>query len=108
MPSQITVLFFAGLREKTNTKESKILFPSSTISLLEIMKQLIQKYDQLSELFFPNIPPIEIEAYLGNEVDFTLTRVKFAQNRKIIAHPTHEVHFSDGDTLAIFLPLMGG
>lgn len=108
MPSQITVLFFAGLREITNTKESKIQFTSSSITLLEIVKQLVRQYEQLSELFFPNILPIEIEAYLGVEADFTLTRVKFARNRKIIAHPTHEIHLIDGDTLAIFLPLMGG
>ncbi len=104
----ITVFFFAGLREKTGTKEIKLHFNESPVSLLEVVKVLIQRYDQLTELLFPNIPKDEIDEYIGNEVDFHITRVKFAKNRKIIAHPTHIIHFIDGDTLAIFLPLMGG
>ena len=108
MISHITILFFAGLREKTNTKETTIQFSTSSISLLDTVKRLIQQYEQLSEIFFPKIPPDQIDEYLGDEVNFTLTRVRFARNRKIIANPTHEIHLTDGDILAIFLPLLGG
>ena len=108
MISQITILFFAGLREKTNTKETTIQFKTASISLLKIVKRIIQQYTQLSEIFFPKIPPNQIDEYLGDEVNFTLTRVRFARNRKMIANPTHEIYLTDGDTLAIFLPLIGG
>ncbi|MHA1112338.1 MAG: hypothetical protein ACTSRE_14630, partial [Promethearchaeota archaeon] len=68
---------------------------------------MIKKFQKLTEILFQNIPPNQIDEYLGNEMNFELMKVKFAKNRKIIAHASQDVTFIDGDTLAIFLPLLG-
>ena len=83
-------------------------FKSTEIALSEIIMRLIEKYRKLTELFFPKIPLNQIDDYLGDEMNFEIINVKFAKNRKIIAHATHDILFNNGDTLAIFLPLMGG
>lgn len=83
-------------------------FESTEISLPEVVKRLSEKYQKLTELFFPKIPLNQIDDYLGNEMNFEIINVKFAKNRKIIAHATQDITFNDGDTLAIFLPLLGG
>ncbi|TFG18106.1 MAG: hypothetical protein EU530_09780 [Promethearchaeota archaeon] len=101
-------MFFAGLREITKTKEVILPFGSPDILLRDVIKNLIEKYPKLTDVLFQNVPPNQIDEYLGNEMNFELTKVKFAKNRKIIAHATQDVIFGDGDTLAIFLPLMGG
>ena len=101
-------MFFAGLREITKTKELTIPFDSPKITLLEVVRILIKNFPKLTEILFQNIPPNQIDEYLGNEMNFELMKVKFAKNRRIIAHATQDVTFIEGDTLAIFLPLMGG
>lgn len=104
----LTVLFFAGLREITKTNQVTLHFDKSLISLHDLVVCLIKKYSKLKEIVFQKISQKEIDDYLGNVTDFQITQVKFAKNRKILTDTTQNAVFSDGDTIAIFLPLMGG
>ena len=106
--SEITILFFAGLREITRVKELNLQLSKSPFTLHDVIVFLVKKFPPLKDIIFQKIPTPHIDEYLGDEIDFQITNVKFAKNRKIISHANHDVTFSDGDSIALFLPLMGG
>jgi hypothetical protein len=78
------------------------------LTLHDLIVSLVIKYPALNDIIFQKIPTPQIDEYLGNEIDFQIRNVKFAKNRKIITHANQDVTFSDGDIIAIFLPLIGG
>jgi molybdopterin converting factor small subunit len=104
----VTILFFAGLREITNTKESILHTSKSPFTLHDVVVSLVKKYPALKDIIFHKIPTPQIDEYLGDEIDFQIRSVKFAKNRKIISYANQDVTFSNGDTIALFLPLLGG
>jgi molybdopterin converting factor small subunit len=106
--STIKILFFAGLREIIQTSETGLIFCDEEVTLHDVILKLLEKFERLNEIIFQKIPQNQIDGYLGNEIDFPITNVKFARNRKIIAHADQNVIFKDGDVIAIFLPLIGG
>ncbi|MBN2156333.1 MAG: MoaD/ThiS family protein [Candidatus Lokiarchaeota archaeon] len=104
----VIIIFFAGIREITQTKEIRVEFEQGDLTLQDIIIYLIEKYKKLREILFKGVPSSQVEAYLGKKIDFQITQVKFAINRKITTQSSQKVTISDGDVIAMFLPLIGG